>query len=123
LQLIDYDYFCNNKPVFAEKNYKINIDDFEQMRLDNAVYQLIDIREPNEHQFVSIGGINIPLKKLESSLSLMAKNEHLILYCKSGKRCELAMDLLEKNGFSKIKYIDGGILPYIRKYRSDLPIY
>jgi adenylyltransferase/sulfurtransferase len=123
LQLIDYDYFCNNKPVFAEKNYKINIDDFEQMRLENAVYQLIDIREPNEHQFVSIGGINIPLKKLESSLSLMAKNEHLILYCKSGKRCELAMDLLEKNGFSKIKYIDGGILPYIRKYRSDLPIY
>jgi molybdopterin/thiamine biosynthesis adenylyltransferase/rhodanese-related sulfurtransferase len=122
-ELIDYEVFCNNKPIIGEKNYKMDIGEFERMRLSNGVYQLIDIREPNEHQFVSIGGINIPLKKLETSLHLMAKNEPLILYCKSGKRCELAIELLGKNGFLNVKYMEGGILSYIRKYRPDLPIY
>lgn len=122
-ELIDYEVFCNNKPMPVEMNYKMDIVEFERMRLSNGVYQLIDIREPNEHQFVSIGGINIPLKKLEANLSLISKNESVILYCKSGKRCELAIELLEKNGFLNVKYIEGGILSYIRKYRSDLPIY
>ena len=122
-ELIDYEVFCNNKPMPVEMNYKMDIVEFERMRLSNGVYQLIDIREPNEHQFVSIGGINIPLKKLEANLSLISKNESVILYCKSGKRCELAIELLEKNGFLNVKYMEGGILSYIRKYRSDLPIY
>lgn len=122
-ELIDYEVFCNNKPMPVEMNYKMDIVEFERMRLSNGVYQLIDIREPNEHQFVSIGGVNIPLKKLEANLSLISKNESVILYCKSGKRCELAIELLEKNGFLNVKYIEGGILSYIRKYRSDLPIY
>ena len=122
-ELIDYEVFCNNKPMPVEMNYKMDIVEFERMRLSNGVYQLIDIREPNEHQFVSIGGVNIPLKKLEANLSLISKNESVILYCKSGKRCELAIELLEKNGFLNVKYMEGGILSYIRKYRSDLPIY
>lgn len=122
-ELIDYEVFCNNKPIPIEMNYKMDIVEFERMRLSNGVYQLIDIREPNEHQFVSIGGVNIPLKKLEANLSLISKNESVILYCKSGKRCELAIELLEKNGFLNVKYMEGGILSYIRKYRSDLPIY
>lgn len=122
-ELIDYEAFCQTNTEKKEGTTKISITQFEQLRQTEAAFQLIDIREPNEHQFVAIGGINIPLKQLENKLELISKTDVVILYCKSGQRCNLAIDLLAEKGFRNVKYLEGGILAYIRKYRPELPIY
>ncbi|MBK7504640.1 MAG: hypothetical protein IPI52_06020 [Bacteroidetes bacterium] len=53
-ELIDYEVFCNNKPMPVEMNYKMDIVELAKMRLSNGVYQLIDIWDPMSINFVSI---------------------------------------------------------------------
>jgi rhodanese-related sulfurtransferase len=83
-------------------------------RLDaGETIHLVDVREPHEHAEFNIGGMLVPLGKVQSmqteELEDM-KNEEVICYCRSGARSMQACMILEQMGFTNMKNLAGGML-------------
>jgi sulfur-carrier protein adenylyltransferase/sulfurtransferase len=70
--------------------------------------RLVDVREVHEHEAVNIGGINVPLSQLADRYSELSIDEHLILYCASGKRSLHASNLLASKGYT-VSHLAGGL--------------
>ena len=69
--------------------------------------QVVDVRSPEEFRSGHIkNAINIPLQKLDDSISKLKKDKPVIVYCASGNRSASAKRLLDFNGFSKV--VNGG---------------
>jgi sulfur-carrier protein adenylyltransferase/sulfurtransferase len=71
--------------------------------------QLVDVREVEEHEIGNIGGINIPLSKLEGLLHLLNPEKTVVVYCASGVRSSHSAKLLLKNGFKKVFHLKNGV--------------
>lgn len=76
---------------------------------------LVDVREPSEHNEFNIGGELIPLGKIQSmdvdQLEAF-KDKELILYCRSGNRSGQACQILDMLGFTNTKNLQGGMLAW-----------
>jgi rhodanese-related sulfurtransferase len=79
---------------------------------------LVDVREPSEHNEYNIGGDLIPLGRIQAmdvdQLEVL-KNQELILYCRSGNRSGQACQILEMMGFTNTKNLEGGMLAWQRR--------
>ncbi len=76
---------------------------------------LVDVREPHEHEAYNIGGILLPLGKvqaLETDDIDHLKNETVYVYCRSGNRSGQACLMLEPYGFKNIINVSGGMLAW-----------
>ncbi len=73
---------------------------------------LVDVREPDENAEFNIGGILLPLGKIQGmqidEIDEL-KNEEVILYCRSGNRSMQAAMFLEMLGFKNTKNLAGGM--------------
>lgn len=70
---------------------------------------IIDLRTESERSAGYIKySIHIPLEQLESKLSELEKDQHYLLYCAGGYRSMIAISILQKNQFRKVKNIYGG---------------
>ncbi len=80
---------------------------------------LIDVREPHENAEFNIGGILMPVGKIQSmqieDIEDM-RNEEVICYCRSGQRSMMAAMVLEQMGFTNTKNLEGGMLGWQEKY-------
>ena len=67
---------------------------------------IIDVREPSEYASGHVdGALNIPPQELlngSAKLISIAKNDELILYCKSGSRSNASQNILESMGYTNI---------------------
>ncbi|SRR5258706_7263296 len=82
---------------------------------------LIDVREPNENEAFNIGGILLPLGKIQSMQIEEIedlKNEEVILYCRSGNRSGVGAFILDQAGFANTKNLTGGMLAWQEKFTS-----
>jgi rhodanese-related sulfurtransferase len=83
-------------------------------RLDaGETIHLVDVREPHEHAEFNIGGMLVPLGKVQSMQTEEIedlKNEEVICYCRSGARSMQACMMLEQMGFTNMKNLTGGML-------------
>jgi rhodanese-related sulfurtransferase len=83
-------------------------------RLDaGETIHLVDVREPHEHAEFNIGGMLVPLGKVQSMQTEEIedlKNEEVICYCRSGARSMQACMILEQMGFTNMKNLAGGML-------------
>jgi rhodanese-related sulfurtransferase len=80
---------------------------------------LVDVREPHEHEAFNIGGILLPLGKvqgLETDEIDDLKNETVYVYCRSGNRSGQACLMLEPYGFKDIVNVSGGMLAWQEKF-------
>ena len=76
-------------------------------------YQLLDVRQPKEYEQSHIpGAILIPLSVLIDNLSLLDKNNPVIVYCRSGVRSKAGCQILVQAGFSDCFNMSGGILKW-----------
>ncbi|MTB53587.1 rhodanese-like domain-containing protein [Lewinella sp. W8] len=77
-------------------------------------YVLLDVREDYERAEFNIGGIHIPLGQLTMSFDKLApyKDQELVVYCRSGKRSAMAVELLRQSGFSNPRNLTGGMLAW-----------
>lgn len=77
-------------------------------------YVLLDVREDYERAEFNIGGIHIPLGQLTMSFEKLApyKDDELVIYCRSGKRSAMAVELLRQSGFSNPRNLTGGMLAW-----------
>jgi rhodanese-related sulfurtransferase len=74
---------------------------------------IVDVREPHEHAEFNIGGLLLPLGRVQllqiDDLEDM-KEEELIVYCRSGNRSGQACMMLDTAGFKNTKNLVGGML-------------
>jgi rhodanese-related sulfurtransferase len=76
---------------------------------------IIDVREPWEFEESRISGSqNIPLGTLPTKLDDLeeAKDEEVIVHCKSGARSSAAKAFLTQQGFTNVRNLEGGIMAY-----------
>ena len=75
----------------------------------------MDVREPHENAEFNIGGVLIPLGKVQTmqvdELEDL-KNEEVIVYCRSGNRSGQACLILDSLGFKNTKNLVGGMLAW-----------
>lgn len=80
---------------------------------------LVDVREPDERAAFNIGGLFIPLGKIQTMQTDEIddmKNEEVIFYCRSGNRSGQACLILETMGFTNVKNLVGGMNDWQTKY-------
>ena len=73
---------------------------------------LVDVREPDERAAFNIGGIFLPLGKIQTMQTEELdnlKNEEVIFYCRSGNRSGQACLILETMGFTNVRNVVGGM--------------
>ena len=68
----------------------------QTMQADGQPFQLIDVREPEEHASYNIGGELIPLGEITRDLSRIATDRPVIFYCRKGIRSQLAIQKLSR---------------------------
>jgi rhodanese-related sulfurtransferase len=80
---------------------------------------IIDVREPHENAEFNIGGLLIPLGKIQGMQIgeiEELKEEELIIYCRSGNRSGQACMFLDMLGFKNTKNLVGGMLDWQEKF-------
>jgi sulfur-carrier protein adenylyltransferase/sulfurtransferase len=86
--------------------------------------QLVDVREPVEHEICRITGARlIPLGQLPQRLGELDPEREVILQCKVGARSARAAAFLRAHGFRNARNLAGGILAWIAQVDPDLPTY
>lgn len=76
---------------------------------------LVDVREPHEHADFNIGGVLLPLGKVQMMMTDDIdpwKDQEVICYCRSGNRSGQACMILETAGFSNVKNLTGGMMAW-----------
>jgi rhodanese-related sulfurtransferase len=76
---------------------------------------LVDVREPYENVEFNIGGILLPLGKIqgmEVEEIEYLKGQEIIFYCRSGNRSLQACLFLEMMGFNNLKNLAGGMVEW-----------
>jgi len=70
----------------------------------------VDVRTPTERgtKFVA-GSVNIPLSQLAQRFRELPTDRPLLVYCAGGYRSSIAASLLQRQGFSRISEIAGGL--------------
>lgn len=81
---------------------------------------LIDVREPDEWGEEHIPGARlIPLGQLQQRMDDLDPNAELIMVCRSGRRSQLAAQMLQRAGFGNVSNMAGGMLAWEDK---NLPV-
>ena len=90
----------------------INAKEFFERLDQGEILELLDVRDELEYHTYNIGGKNIPLSKLTENIGSLGYNKtsEIIVICKAGLRSETARLLLEKNGFSQVRNLTGGLM-------------
>lgn len=68
--------------------------ELQEWQAANKPFQLIDVREPDEHEMYNIGGQLIPLQSILKKTDLLDFSHPIIIYCQRGIRSQLAIQRL-----------------------------
>jgi rhodanese-related sulfurtransferase len=94
-------------------------------RLQNgATVNLIDVREPLEHEIASIEGARLlPLSQFNQWIDDLKPDEEIILMCHHGIRSANVCVFLARNGFEKVFNLEGGIDLWSKTVNPNVPRY
>ncbi len=71
---------------------------------------VVDVRTPAEFAAGHVpGAVNLPHGSISGDEEVLRewKGRPVLLYCRSGRRAGMAADVLEKNGFKRLEYLQG----------------
>ena len=128
-ELIDYEEFCGTVSEDAQKaaaGSTITATELKDMLDHDENIFLIDVREPNEYEIVSIPGATlIPKGEFLSGAALeqMPQDKRIVLHCKSGQRSAEVLAVIKDAGFSDAVHVGGGVLAWINQVDPALPAY
>lgn len=118
-ELINYESFCDHRETPSDIN---DITPGEtQMLLKKNSAILIDVREPEEFNRASIGGINIPVGSVIEQAFRIPRRATVILLCKSGGRSAQAVKKLQDVGFTNLVSMRGGLNRWRAEIDPNLP--
>jgi rhodanese-related sulfurtransferase len=93
----------------------ITITELKERLAKGEKLNLVDVREPSEHDEFNIGGELIPLgifKTMDLPQLEALKTQEVICYCRSGNRSGQACQVLDMLGFTNTKNLQGGMLAW-----------
>jgi len=128
-ELIDYEEFCGTVSEEAQEaamGSTITARDLKAMQDAGENIFLVDVREPNEYEIVSIpGSVLIPKGEFLSGAALeqLPQDKRIVLHCKSGQRSAEALAVVKDAGFSDAVHVGGGVLAWIKQVDPSLPEY
>jgi sulfur-carrier protein adenylyltransferase/sulfurtransferase len=128
-ELIDYEEFCGTVSEDAQKaaaGSTITATELKGMLDRHDDILLIDVREPNEYEIVSIpGAVLIPKGEILSGAALerLPQDKRIVLHCKSGARSAECLAVIKDAGFSDAVHVGGGVLAWINQVDPSLPAY
>lgn len=95
--------------------------ELQRMKEAGERFQLVDVREPYEVEFCSLGGENIPLGSIVDRLDQVRKDVPVVIHCRSGSRSAAVINALESRyGYTNLLNLKGGILAYGREVDHSL---
>ncbi len=124
----DYEAFCgavSEEAADAAKDSTITAPELKRM-LDGDDIFLVDVREPNEYEIVSIPGATlIPKGEFLSgdALERLPHDKKVVLHCKSGARSAECLAIVKDAGFSDAVHLGGGVLAWVNQIDPALPSY
>jgi adenylyltransferase/sulfurtransferase len=129
-ELIDYEAFCgavSEEATEAAAGSTITAGELKDL-LDNKPDDifLVDVREKNEYEIVSIpGAVLIPKGEFLNGRALeqLPQDKRIVLHCKSGVRSAEALAAVHAAGFSDAVHVGGGVLAWINQVDPSLPAY
>ena len=118
---IDYEQFCG---VSTSMIPTVSVRELKQKLDARENFQLVDVREPFEHEIASIDGARlIPLGELPDRLNELDRERLTIVHCHSGQRSAQAVRLLREAGFANVFNLEGGIARWSDEIDSGVPQY
>ncbi|QKG25602.1 adenylyltransferase/sulfurtransferase MoeZ [Actinomadura verrucosospora] len=127
--LEDYEAFCgavSEEATEAVKDSTITVVDLKGMQDRGEDIFLVDVREPNEYEIVSIPGATL-IPKGEflngSALERLPQDKKIVLHCKSGVRSAEALAVVKNAGFGDAVHVGGGILAWVNQIDPSQPSY
>lgn len=86
---------------------------------------LLDVRHADEYRDGHIAGaLNIPVEQLAARYTALGvpRDQEIVVYCVSGRRAARAQEMLQAQGYSHVRLLDGSInawrqqeLPLVRE--------
>jgi rhodanese-related sulfurtransferase len=128
-ELIDYDAFCgaiSEEAADAAVGSTISAKDLKDWMDRGENIYVVDVREPNEYEIVSIPGATlIPKGEFLSGAALekLPQDKRLVLHCKSGARSAECLAIVKNAGFSDAVHVGGGVLAWVNQIDPSLPTY
>ena len=85
---------------------------------------LLDVREPWEHDKARISGSQlVPMGQIQARLAEVNDGREVVAICHHGGRSLQVAAFLEKNGFSRVHNLAGGIDAWSRTVDASVPTY
>lgn len=127
-ELADYQLFCGIPAQGAPSVPGISAAELAELLRDRtagkADFDLIDVREPGEHQIVCIDGARlVPKARILAGEDLPEPGQTVYVHCKSGSRSAEVTAFLRAAGYDRAFNVDGGILDWVRTVEPDKPVY
>jgi sulfur-carrier protein adenylyltransferase/sulfurtransferase len=128
-ELIDYEEFCgavSEEAQEAAAGSTITARQLKDMQDARENIFLVDVREPNEYEIVSIpGSVLIPKGEFLSGAALerLPQDKRVVLHCKSGARSAECLAIVKNAGFSDAVHVGGGVLSWVATIDPSLPSY
>ncbi|MFJ5232639.1 adenylyltransferase/sulfurtransferase MoeZ [Kitasatospora sp. NPDC088391] len=128
-ELIDYDSFCG---VVSEEASEAAIGSTitsKQLKewIDNGEnIDIIDVREINEYEIVSIPGARLIPKNeflMGTALQDLPQDKRIVLHCKTGVRSAEVLAVLKAAGFSDAVHLGGGVVGWVNQIEPHKPSY
>ncbi|MFI0452879.1 adenylyltransferase/sulfurtransferase MoeZ [Actinomadura sp. 6N118] len=127
--LEDYEAFCgavSDEAAEAAKDSTISVHDLKAMQDRGDDIFLVDVREPNEYEIVSIPGATL-IPKGEflngAALEQLPQERKIVLHCKSGVRSAEALAVVKNAGFADAVHVGGGVVAWVNQIDPSLPQY
>lgn len=127
--LIDYQAFCGLAPEPEPADVPgIGVTELARLLADRAAgradFDLLDVREPGEHEIVRIDGAKlVPRAGILSGTVLPDPERTVYVHCKSGARSAEVTAFLRERGYGNAYDVQGGILEWVRRVEPEKPVY
>ncbi|WP_163400956.1 HesA/MoeB/ThiF family protein [Flavobacterium fluviatile] len=117
-----YDFEKNNSFVMDRNTFEEKYSQKENLvedisaeavldQIDNQEALFLDVRNEDELPKITFkNSIQIPLMNLENEIEKLDSKQAIYVFCQSGIRSKMAVELLLRNQFQNVKSISGGAL-------------
>ena len=104
---------------------EITVQDLKDKMDAGEDFFLLDVREPHEYAISNIDGTLIPLGELPNRLNEIEdqRDKEVVVMCRSGGRSAQGLKILEKNGFSNVINLKGGVNAWAKEIDPSKPVY
>ncbi|HLF36005.1 MAG TPA: rhodanese-like domain-containing protein [Cyclobacteriaceae bacterium] len=103
---------------------EVTVHELKKMMDGKEDFQLIDVREPHEHQFTNIGGELIPMGRIFENVEKISREKKVIFYCRTGNRSGNVVKALEQRlGQNNLYNLKGGIIEWADEIDDSITKY